>query len=103
MLTWGDQQIPEPMDEVVDIHSILYDRKRKEIMKRTTKKRRITLDLSIIITTKETLLNMKHAKTSELIGAWMEITYATLERKDEEDLATVMKESIHLHHLEKYY
>jgi hypothetical protein len=32
MLTWGDQQIPELVDEVVDIHSISYDRNRKDIM-----------------------------------------------------------------------
>jgi hypothetical protein len=24
-LTWGDQQIPEPMDEVADIYVISYD------------------------------------------------------------------------------
>jgi hypothetical protein len=51
MLTWGDQQIVEPVDEVVDIQAISYDRKRKSIMKRTTKKRRLTLDRSILITT----------------------------------------------------
>jgi hypothetical protein len=35
----------------------------------------------------------------------MEITDATLdrERKDEEELATVLKELEHLYHLEKYY
>jgi hypothetical protein len=27
MLTWGDQQIPEPVDEVADIHAIAYDQK----------------------------------------------------------------------------
>jgi hypothetical protein len=43
-LTWGDQQIPELVDEVADIYVISYDRKRKAIIKRTTKKRRITLD-----------------------------------------------------------
>jgi hypothetical protein len=32
MLTWGDQQIPEPVDEVVDIHAITYDWKRKYFM-----------------------------------------------------------------------
>jgi hypothetical protein len=32
MLTWGDQQIPKPMDEVADIHAIAYDQKRKYIM-----------------------------------------------------------------------
>jgi hypothetical protein len=104
-LTWGDQQIPELVDEVVDIQAISYDRKRKSIMKRTTKKRRLTLDSSILITTEEKLISTEHAKTSELIGAGMEITDATLdrERKDEEELATVLKELEHLHHLEKYY
>jgi hypothetical protein len=105
MLTWGDQQIPKPMDEVVDIHAISYDRKRKYIMKRTTNNRRITLDLSILITIEEKLINTKHAKTSELIGSGMAITDATLDRakRDEEELAAVLKELEHLLHLEKYY
>jgi hypothetical protein len=79
-LTWGDQQIPEPVDEVADIHAIAYDRRKKAIVQRTTKKRRITLDHSILITTKEHLINTEHAKTSELIGTGMEITDATLDR-----------------------
>jgi hypothetical protein len=69
MLTRGDQQIPEPMDEFVDIHAIAYDQIRKYIIQRTTKKRRITLDRSILITTEEKLINTEHAKTSELIDA----------------------------------
>jgi hypothetical protein len=60
MLTWGDQQIPEPMDEVADIHAITYDQKWKSIVQRTTKKRRITLDHSILITTEENLINTEH-------------------------------------------
>jgi hypothetical protein len=74
-------------------------------MKRTTKKRRLTLDSSILITTEEKLISTEHAKTSELIDAGMAITDATLdrERKDEEELATVLKELDHLRHLEKYY
>jgi hypothetical protein len=43
-LTWGEQQIPEPIDEVVDIQAITYDRKRKSTMKGTTNKRRLMLD-----------------------------------------------------------
>jgi hypothetical protein len=81
MLTWGDQQIPEPVDEVADIQAISYDQKRKSIMKRTTKKRRLTLDHSILITTKEKLISTEHAKTSELIDTGMEITDATLDRE----------------------
>jgi hypothetical protein len=90
---------------VTNIQTIAYERKRKAIMKRTTKKRRLTLDSSILITTEEKLISTKHAKTSELIGTRMEITDATLDRarKDEEELATTLKELEHLRHLEKYY
>jgi len=74
-------------------------------MKRTTKKRNLTLDNSILITTEEKLINTDHAKTSELISAGMEIIDATLDRarKDEEELATALKDLGHLHHLAKYY
>jgi hypothetical protein len=74
-------------------------------MKRTTKKRRITLDSSILITTEEKFLNTKHATMSKLINAGMAIIDATLdrERRDEKELATTLKELEHLCHLEKYY
>ena len=74
-------------------------------MKRTTKKRRIMLDISILITTEEKLFSTKHAKTAELIDAGMAITDATLdrERRDEKELATTLKELEHLGHLVKYY
>jgi len=51
------------------------------------------------------LINTKHAKSSKLIGAGMENSYATLERKkrDEEELAAALKELEHLCHLENYY
>jgi hypothetical protein len=53
-LTWGDQQILEPMDEVSDIQEIDYDIKWKDIMMRTIKKSSLTLDNTLPITTKET-------------------------------------------------
>jgi hypothetical protein len=77
MLTWGGHQILEPVDEFADIHFIAYNRKIKDIMERTIKKRRITLDCSILITIEENMINTEHAKTSELIDAGMEITDAT--------------------------
>jgi hypothetical protein len=52
------------MDEVIDIRAINYHRKRKSIMRRNIKKRRLTLDSSILITTEEKLISMEHAKTS---------------------------------------
>jgi hypothetical protein len=93
------------VDEVDDIHAISYDQKREAIMKRTTRKRRITLYHSILITTEENLMNTNNAKTSELIDVGMEITNATLDRekRDEEELSTTLKELEHLRHLVKYY
>jgi hypothetical protein len=80
-LTWGEQQISEPVDEVININVIAYDRKRKAIMKRTTKKRRLALDSSILITTEEKLLSIEHEKTSELIDEGMAITDSMLDRE----------------------
>jgi hypothetical protein len=81
------------MDEVPDIHAIAYDWKRKAIMQRTTKKMRITLDYSILITTEENMINTEHAKMSKLNGAGMEITDATLnrEKRDEEEMVVSLK------------
>jgi hypothetical protein len=74
-------------------------------MKRTTKKRIIALDISILITTEEKLLSTENEKMFELIGVGMDITDATLDRarRYEKELAAPLKELEHLHHLEKYY
>jgi hypothetical protein len=104
-LTWEEQQILEPIDQVTNIHGIAYDRKRKAIMRRTTKKRRLMMDSSILITLEEKLLNTKHVNTSELIGIGMAIIDAMLNRakRDEKELDTTLKELDYLRHLEKYY
>jgi hypothetical protein len=56
-LSWGDQQIPEPVNEIINIQEISYDRKRKVVMIRTTKKRKITLANTLLITKEETLFD----------------------------------------------
>jgi hypothetical protein len=93
------------MDEFGDIQAISYDQKRKDIVNRIIKKRRLTLDCSILITIKEMFINTEHAKTSELINIGMVIIDTTLDRasKYEEDMATTLKELEHLCHLDKYY
>jgi hypothetical protein len=93
------------MDEVSDIHTISYDRKRKAIIQRTTKKRRITLDLSILITTEEDLINTQNAKTSKIISIGRVISDATLDKeiRNEKDWVIDLKELEHFHHLDKYY
>jgi hypothetical protein len=37
-LSWGDQPIPDSMDEVVDVQSIAYDRKIQLVVKRMEKR-----------------------------------------------------------------
>jgi hypothetical protein len=93
------------MDEVANIQTITYDRKRKSIMRRASKKRRLMLDSTILITIEENLLSTKNMKITELIDAAMDITDATLhqEKWDEKELATTKKELDHLCHLVKYY
>jgi hypothetical protein len=59
----------------------------------------------LFITTEETLFDTEHAKMTELIGAGMAITDATLDRekKDEEEAAAMRKELDHLRHQAEYY
>jgi hypothetical protein len=89
------------VDEVADRYAISYDQKRKFIVQQTTKKRRITLDCSVLTTTEEELINTKNDRTYELIGAGREISDATLERdrRDEKELVVALKEIEHLRHL----
>jgi hypothetical protein len=69
------------------------------------RRRILTLDRSILITTEAKLISTEHAKTYELIGARVEITDATLyrEKMDEREMVFSIKELEHLCHLEKYY
>ena len=46
----------------------------------TNKKRILMLDITLLVTTEETLLDMENAKIIELIGAGMAITDSTLNR-----------------------
>jgi hypothetical protein len=97
-LSWGDQQILEPIDEVIYIQEISYDRKKKTVMRRIVKKRKLTLDSTFLITIEDTLFNIEKAKMTELIGVGMAITDATLdmEKRDEREVASMKKELDHL-------
>jgi hypothetical protein len=92
-LTWGDQQIPEPIDEINDIRAIDYDRKRKFVMRRVTKKRRLMLNSKLLVTIEEMLLDTKNSKINELIGEGMDITNATLDKaiRYENEIVTMKK------------
>jgi len=97
-LSWGDQEIPEPIDEVVDIHDNSYDRKRKAMMKKIVRKMNLTLENTLFIITKETLFDTKNTRMIELIIVGMAIIDATLdkEKRDEREVASMRKELEHL-------
>jgi hypothetical protein len=95
----------EPVDEITEVRAIAYDRKRKVVMKRTVKKRKLTLDRTLFIATEETLFDTNNAKMTELIGVGMAITDATLDRenKDEEEANSMRNKLDHLRHQAEYY
>jgi len=103
-LTWGNQQIPDLVDKVADIYVISYDQKRKDIVQRTAKKIRITLDHSMV-TIEENLINTADAWMSKLIGLGKALSDATLDRarRDKKELDATLKELEHLRHLVEYY
>jgi hypothetical protein len=105
MLAWGDQPIPEPLDEVSYIEAITYDKKRKLLVRRTQRKIKLTLDNTMVMTTEETLLDEKKAKVSELLGAGMAISHATIDRAKEyeREVVSMRKELESLRHQVDYY
>jgi hypothetical protein len=66
-MSQGDKHIPEPVDEVTNIKEIYYDRKIKVVMRRTIKKRKVMLDRTLIIATKEMLFDTKNDNMTKLL------------------------------------
>jgi hypothetical protein len=66
---------------------------------------RISLDHSILVTTKENLINIADARMSKLISVGKALSDSTLDRarRDEKELAATLKELKYLCHLFKYY
>jgi hypothetical protein len=50
------------------------------LVRRTSRKRKLTLDNTMVMTTEETLLDEKKDKVSELLGARVAISHATIDR-----------------------
>jgi hypothetical protein len=64
----------------------------------TTKKRKITVDCSILVTTEESLINTIDDNTSKLIGVGRSLSDVSRDRarRDERELADTLKELEHL-------
>jgi hypothetical protein len=75
------------------------------VVRRTGKKRRITLDNVVMITTEETLLDARQSRVSELLGEGIAISSATIDREkeDEREVESMREELAHLRHQVEYY
>jgi len=89
MLAWGDKKIPKPLDEVVDIEAITYDKKIQVSVTRASRKRKLNLDNTMVMTVEETLLDAKKDKVNEMLGAVVAISHATIDKEREDDREVV--------------
>jgi hypothetical protein len=104
VLAWGDQQILELVYEFVDIQAITYDRKRQILVRRTSRERNLTLDISMVIIIEETLLEAKKDKLSEMLVAGMSVSHATIDKaKEEEREVDSMRTKLENHRHQAYY
>jgi hypothetical protein len=59
ILSWGDQLVPQPIDEVVNLDSLAYDRKLKSIIRRMRWKINLIVYSGILCTFEEAILDAK--------------------------------------------
>ena len=71
----------------------------------STKKRKIIVGHSILVTTEEILINIADARTYELIGVGRALSDVAQDRarRDERELVDTLKELEHLHHIVEYH
>jgi hypothetical protein len=93
------------LDEVVDIEAIAYEHKIQLVVKRTTRKRNITLDNTMFITTEETLLDSEKYKVSKILGEGVAISQSTIDRakEDEMEVHSMRRYLERLRHQVEYY
>jgi len=85
ILSYGDQLIPEQLDEVFDVESIVYEKKRQSIVIRTQRKNKIIVDSAMLCTSEEIMFGTKRDELSELLGVWVAISHATIDRDEVEE------------------
>jgi hypothetical protein len=68
------------VDEVVDLELFSYDKKHKSIVKRTHRKRKVTLDNGVVSTTEEVIIDTKKAKESQLYSTGLAISHASYDK-----------------------
>jgi hypothetical protein len=70
------------------------------VVKRTSRKIKLTLDSTIVVTIEETVFDAKKAKVRKLLGAGMAIYDATIDRakEDEREVEAMRRELENLRH-----
>jgi hypothetical protein len=78
---------------------------RQVVVRRTGKKRIITLDNPVMITKEETLLHARKYRVSELIGEGIAISSTTINisKEDEREAKYIRVELVDLRHQVEYY
>jgi hypothetical protein len=106
ILSWGDQPIPQPVEEVVDLELFTYDKKHKYIVKRTHRKRKVTLDKwGGEHMTEEVIIDTKKAKASQLYSTGLAISHASYDKAlvEEKELEQARTEIASLKHQVQYH
>jgi hypothetical protein len=80
VLSWGNRQIPYPIEELVDLESISYNRWRQAIVRIKQKRKRVYVDIVVVYMTEEPLFDMKSINLIELVAAGVEISHATIDK-----------------------
>jgi hypothetical protein len=93
------------VEEVVDLESFSYDKKKKSIVKRTHRKRKTTLDNGVLCTSEEVIIDTKKAKMSQLYSTGMAISHASFDKEimEERELEQARSEIASLKHQVQYY
>jgi hypothetical protein len=104
-LSWGDQPIPHLVEDVVDLESFSYDKKKKSIVKRTHRKRKVTLDSGVLSTTEEVIIDTKKDKMSQLYSIGLAISHASYDKAimEERELEQARVEIASLKHQVQYH
>jgi len=90
-LSWGDQYITNPLEEVANLELIAYNKISQAIVKK--KKQNIDLDNTILCTTEEHVIYTKMGKIIDLLYNRLDILHATIykTRSLEEDIQNLEK------------
>lgn len=104
-LAWGDQPILELLEEIVDLESIVYNRRRQAIVNKTHKGRRVDVDSVVLCTTEETLFDIRRVKLNKLLSTGVAILHATIDKEkfEESGVEDIKKEIASLKDKVVYY